>query len=60
GPLLAGVRFSDHTILTHSVVIRGQSGTVRYISTQFFIRCQGFVQSHARANFRCLVVGRKF
>ena len=38
GPLLAGVRFSDHTILTHSVVIRGQSGTVRYISTQHHLK----------------------
>ena len=34
GPLLSGVRFSDHAVFTHSIVIRGQSGTVRYISTQ--------------------------
>ena len=33
GPLLEGVRFTDHTIITHSIVIRGQSGTVRYITT---------------------------
>ncbi|MDR3642594.1 MAG: class II fructose-bisphosphatase [Candidatus Doudnabacteria bacterium] len=33
GPLLQGVRFSDPTIITHSIVIRGQSGTVRYITT---------------------------
>ena len=33
GPLLAGVRFSGHAALTHSLVIRGQSGTVRYITT---------------------------
>jgi len=34
GPILSGVRFFGHTILTHSLVIRGQSGTVRYITTQ--------------------------
>lgn len=33
GPLLAGVRFFDRSALTHSLVIRGQSGTVRYITT---------------------------
>ena len=33
GPLLQGVRFSDPTVITHSIVIRGQSGTVRYITT---------------------------
>jgi fructose-1,6-bisphosphatase II len=33
GPLLQGVRFADPTIITHSIVIRGQSGTIRYIAT---------------------------
>src|SRR4029077_15754539 len=33
GPLLQGVRYLDHTIITHSLVIRGQSGTIRYITT---------------------------
>jgi fructose-1,6-bisphosphatase II len=33
GPLLQGVRFTDRTIITHSIVIRGQSGTIRYITT---------------------------
>lgn len=33
GPLLEGVRFEDHHITTHSLVIRGLSGTVRYITT---------------------------
>ena len=33
GPLLQGVRIIDHTIMTHSLVIRGQSGTLRYITT---------------------------
>lgn len=33
GPLLQGVRFTGGTIITHSLVIRGQSGTVRYITT---------------------------
>jgi fructose-1,6-bisphosphatase II len=33
GPLLQGVRVFDHTIVTHSIVIRGQSGTIRYITT---------------------------
>ena len=33
GPLLSGVRFNDPTIITHSMVIRGLSGTVRYITT---------------------------
>ncbi|MCL5666485.1 MAG: class II fructose-bisphosphatase [Patescibacteria group bacterium] len=31
GPLLRGVRFADPVIVTHSMVVRGQSGTVRYI-----------------------------
>lgn len=33
GPLLTGVRFEKHHISTHSIVIRGQSGTIRYITT---------------------------
>jgi fructose-1,6-bisphosphatase II len=33
GPLLQGVRVFENTIITHSVVIRGQSGTVRYMTT---------------------------
>lgn len=33
GPLLQGVRFEQNSIVTHSVVIRGISGTVRYITT---------------------------
>ncbi len=33
GPLLQGVRFYDGKIITHSLVIRGQSGTIRYITT---------------------------
>jgi fructose-1,6-bisphosphatase II len=33
GPLLQGVRVYDDTIITHSLVIRGLSGTVRYITT---------------------------
>ncbi len=33
GPLLQGVRYQDSKIITHSIVIRGQSGTVRYIIT---------------------------
>ncbi len=33
GPLLPGVRFSDHTIITHSVVMRASSRTIRYINT---------------------------
>jgi fructose-1,6-bisphosphatase II len=33
GPLLSGVRFVGETIITHSLVIRGQSQTVRYITT---------------------------
>lgn len=34
GPLLSGVRISDSKIITHSIVIRGLSGTVRYITTE--------------------------
>ena len=34
GPLLQGVRFTERGIITHSMVIRGASGTVRYITTQ--------------------------
>ncbi len=33
GPMLQGVRFNDPVIITHSLVIRGQSGTIRYITT---------------------------
>ncbi len=34
GPLLRGVQFTEHReIITHSLVIRGTSGTVRYITT---------------------------
>jgi fructose-1,6-bisphosphatase II len=33
GPLLQGVRIAGNTIITHSIVIRGQSGTIRYITT---------------------------
>lgn len=33
GPLLEGVRVEGEFIKTHSIVIRGQSGTVRYITT---------------------------
>ncbi len=33
GPLLKGVEFLDHHTVTHSIVIRGESGTVRYITT---------------------------
>jgi fructose-1,6-bisphosphatase II len=33
GPLLQGVRFGRNHILTHSLAIRGISGTIRYITT---------------------------
>lgn len=33
GPLLKGVVFENNKIITHSVVIRGVSGTIRYITT---------------------------
>ncbi len=33
GPLLPGVVFQKHKAITHSLVIRAQSGTVRYITT---------------------------
>jgi fructose-1,6-bisphosphatase II len=33
GPLLSGVRFLKNTTITHSLVIRGISGTIRYITT---------------------------
>jgi fructose-1,6-bisphosphatase II len=33
GPLLPGVSNFDHHITTHSVVMRAESGTVRYITT---------------------------
>jgi fructose-1,6-bisphosphatase II len=36
GPLLQGVRIAGDTIITHSIVIRGQSGTVRYITTHHY------------------------
>ncbi len=33
GPLLSGVRTEGGHIVTHSLVIRGESGTIRYITT---------------------------
>jgi fructose-1,6-bisphosphatase II len=33
GPLLNGVVFNKNKIITHSLVIRGTSGTIRYITT---------------------------
>jgi fructose-1,6-bisphosphatase II len=33
GPILQGVVFRQQTIVTHSLVIRGLSGTIRYITT---------------------------
>jgi len=33
GPMLDGVRFQSDRIITHSIVVRGVSGTVRYITT---------------------------
>jgi fructose-1,6-bisphosphatase II len=33
GPLLQGVVFEENKIITHSVVTRGVSGTIRYITT---------------------------
>ena len=33
GPLLQGIKFEDHRIVTHSIVMRASSGTVRYITT---------------------------
>lgn len=38
GPLLQGVRYQDSKIITHSLVIRGQSGTIRYITTYHHIK----------------------
>lgn len=38
GPLLQGVRFIPGRITTHSLVIRGQSGTVRYLTTFHSVR----------------------
>ncbi len=38
GPLLQGVRIEGNKIITHSVVIRGQSGTIRYITTHHHSR----------------------
>ena len=38
GPLLSGVRFSDNYIITHSLVIRGISKTLRYITTHHHLK----------------------
>jgi len=38
GPLLEGVRFEKDRIITHSVVVRGASGTIRYITTHHHYR----------------------
>jgi fructose-1,6-bisphosphatase II len=34
GPMLNGVVFKSNQIITHSIVVRGISGTIRYITTQ--------------------------
>ncbi len=34
GPLLQGVRFDGDSATTHSLVIRGESGTIRYVTAQ--------------------------
>ncbi|MDX9893086.1 MAG: class II fructose-bisphosphatase [Patescibacteria group bacterium] len=33
GPMLAGVLFKENKIVTHSIVARGTSGTIRYLTT---------------------------
>ncbi|MFA6171829.1 MAG: class II fructose-bisphosphatase [Patescibacteria group bacterium] len=33
GPILKGVQVTDRAIITHSIVMRGMSGTIRYITT---------------------------
>lgn len=38
GPLLDGVEFKDDKIITESIVVRGKSGTVRYIKTHHKIK----------------------
>ncbi len=38
GPLLKGVEFKENTIVTHSLAIRGISGTIRYITTYHHYR----------------------
>ena len=38
GPLLEGVRQEGSRIITHSLVIRGQSGTIRYITTHHNVK----------------------
>ncbi len=38
GPLLKGVEFKKDSIVTHSMVIRGLSGTLRYITTYHHYR----------------------
>jgi len=40
GPLLKGVVFEEKRIITHSVVIRGVSGTIRYITTYHHLYTQ--------------------
>ena len=41
GPLLAGVRYEGARIVTHSLVIRAESGTIRYIKTHHARRPRG-------------------
>lgn len=38
GPLLSGVRFEKEYIVTHSIVVRGLSGTIRFITTHHHIQ----------------------
>jgi len=38
GPLLDGVQFNNDKIITESIVVRGKSGTVRYIKTHHKVK----------------------
>lgn len=47
GPLLSGVRFTDEGAITHSVVMRGKTGTIRYITTHHRRDAKGKFYSQA-------------
>ena len=38
GPLLPGIVVKGHSIITHSVVMRASSGTIRYITTHHHVK----------------------
>ncbi|MBV9349315.1 MAG: class II fructose-bisphosphatase [Patescibacteria group bacterium] len=46
GPLLSGIRFTDDGAISHSVVMRGKTKTIRYMTTHHHRDVEGKFYSH--------------